>query len=240
MGDSAGDSNETERQVTVAPFRMLAREVTNREFTEFVRATGHVTDPEKSGEGYVWTDRWRAVTGADWRHPNGPASSIADRVDHPVVQVSWRDAAVYCAWRGQRLPTEPEWEFAARGGDGRRYAWGSTAPAQSGPLPARRANYGADGCCAADDTDGFRTTAPVGSFPAGVSPYGLHDMAGNVWEWTTSRFSGQPGWYVIKGGGWGNNPYCLRAAYKHGNPSDIGLDMVGFRCAADESGRVRR
>jgi formylglycine-generating enzyme required for sulfatase activity len=65
-------------------------------------------------------------------------------------------------------------------------------------------------------------------------------MAGNVWEWTTSRFSGQPGWYVIKGGGWGNNPYCLRAAYKHGNPSDIGLDMVGFRCAADESGRIRR
>jgi formylglycine-generating enzyme required for sulfatase activity len=147
MGDSAGDSNETERQVTVAPFRMLAREVTNREFTEFVRATGHVTDPERSGEGYVWTDRWRAVTGADWR---------------------------------------------------------SNAPAQSGPLPARRANYGADGCCAADDTDGFRKTAPVGSFPAGVSPYGL------------------------------------RAAYKHGNPSDIGLDMVGFRCAADESGRIRR
>ena len=115
-----------------------------------------------------------------------------------------------------------------------------TRPVRPGPLPARRANYGADGCCAADDTDGFRTTAPVGSFPAGVSPYGLHDMAGNVWEWTTSRFSGQPGWYVIKGGGWGNNPYCLRAAYKHGNPSDIGLDMVGFRCAADESGRVRR
>ena len=132
MGDSAGDSNETERQVTVAPFRMLAREVTNREFTEFVRATGHVADPERSGEGYVWTDRWRAVTGADWRRPNGPASSIADRVDHPVVQVSWRDAADYCAWRGQRLPTEPEWEFAARGGDGRRYAWAVPHP----PSPA--------------------------------------------------------------------------------------------------------
>ena len=83
------------------------------------------------------------------------------------------------------------------------------------------------------DADGFLRTAPVGSFPRGRSPFGLDDMAGNVWEWTSSRFPGSPGMRVIRGGGWGNNPYCLRAAYRHGNPPDIGLDMVGFRCAAD-------
>ena len=233
MGDAAGDANETPRRATVAPFRMDRHEVTNREFTAFVLATGHVTDPERSGEGYVWTDKWRAVARADWRRPHGPESSIDGKADHPAVQVSQRDAAAYCAWRGMRLPTEPEWEFAARGTDGRRYAWGNTVPAQTGALPARRANYGTDKCCAPDATDGFRTTAPVGSFPAGASPFGLHDMAGNVWEWTTTRHPGQSSWFVIKGGGWGNNPYCLRAAYRHGNPPDIGLDMVGFRCAAE-------
>lgn len=237
MGDAAGDANEKPRRVTVPPFGISRHEVTNREFADFVRATGHVTDPERSGDGYVWTDKWRAVAKADWRHPHGPASSIDGKADHPVVQVSQRDAAAYCAWRGQRLPTEAEWEFAARGTDGRRYAWGNPAPVQAGQQTERRANYGTDDCCAPDATDGYRTTAPVGAFPAGASPYGLHDMAGNVWEWTTTRFPGQPGWYVIKGGGWGNNPYCLRAAYKHGNPPDIGLDMVGFRCAADAAPR---
>lgn len=236
MGDPAGDPNEIPRQAEIGPFSLSRTEVTNRQFAAFVAATGHVTDPERAGEGYVWTDRWRPVRGADWRHPHGPGSSIGAKENHPVVQVSWRDARAYCAWRGRRLPSEAEWEFAARGSDGRRYAWGNAPPAQRGAAAARRANYGTDDCCAPDDSDGYRTTAPVGAFPAGRSPFGLDDMAGNVWEWTTGRFPGQPGWYVIKGGGWGNNPYCLRAAYRHGNPPDIGLDMVGFRCAADAAG----
>lgn len=231
MGDAAGDANEKPRTASVTPFTMGRHEVTNGQFSIFVKATGHVTDPERSATGYVWTDKWRPVPGATWQHPHGPESTIDGKPNHPVVQVSQRDAAAYCEWRGSRLPTEAEWEFAARGTDGRRYAWGNEAPAQTVAVIKRRANYGTDGCCAPDETDGYRTTAPVGSFPAGRSPFGLEDMAGNVWEWTTTQFPGQKNWLVIKGGGWGNNPYCLRAAYKHGNPPDIGLDMVGFRCA---------
>lgn len=235
MGDAKGDANEKPRTVSIKTFAMDRHEVTNAQFSAFVKATAHVTDPERSGTGYVWTDKWRPVTGATWQRPHGPGSHIDNKENHPVVQVSQRDAATYCAWHGRRLPTEAEWEFAARGTDGRQFAWGNKAPTQTGKLSSRRANYGTDNCCSADATDGHRTTAPVGSFPAGASPFGLNDMAGNVWEWTTTRFPGQTSWFVIKGGGWGNNPYCLRAAYKHGNPPDIGLDMVGFRCA----GKVR-
>lgn len=230
MGDAAGEADETPRRVAVAPFRMMSFEVTNRDFMVFVRATGHRTDPERTGAGYVWTGRWRLVRGADWRHPHGPASSIEDKDDYAVVQVSQRDAAAYCAWAGMRLPSEAEWEFAARGADGRRYPWGDEPPIQSG---TRRANFGTVSCCAPDASDGQLKVGPVGRYPAGQSPFGLMDMAGNVWEWTANAHDGQPGQVVLRGGGWGNNPYGLRASYRHGNPPDIGLDMVGFRCAAD-------
>ncbi|HSA80949.1 MAG TPA: SUMF1/EgtB/PvdO family nonheme iron enzyme [Geminicoccaceae bacterium] len=108
-------------------------------------------------------------------------------------------------------------------------SWGDAPPEQ----PSRLANFGTVRCCAADDADGHRSTAPVGSYPSGASPFGLMDMAGNVWEWTASGFPGRPAQVVLRGGGWGNDPYCLRTAYRHGDPPDIGLDMVGFRCAAE-------
>ena len=228
MGDSAGEPDEKPRQVTVAPFRIMRHEVTNREFAAFVAATRYRTDSERSGSGYVWTDRWRPVAGADWRQPDGPDSPIQQRPDHPVVQVSAHDATEYCRWMGLRLPDEAEWEFAARGTDGRRYPWGGAPPESAG---IRRANFGTVACCAADDGDGYRTTAPVGRFPAGASPFGVLDMAGNVWEWTADGFPGRPDEVALRGGGWGNNPYCLRVSYRHGNPPDIGLHMVGFRCA---------
>ncbi|MBI4366701.1 MAG: formylglycine-generating enzyme family protein [Deltaproteobacteria bacterium] len=230
MGDAGGEPDEAPHEVMVAPFQLMRFEVTNREFARFIAATGHVTDPERRGSGYVWTDRWRAVATANWRHPQGPGSNLAGMDDHPVVQVSARDAAAFCAWRGLRLPSEAEWEFAARGTDGRRYPWGNE-PAEHDRV--RRAKFGTVQCCAANPSDGFARTAPVGHFPLGVSPFGLSDMAGNVWEWTASPYTAAGEEVTIRGGGWGNNPYCLRVSYRHGNPADIGLDMVGFRCAGD-------
>ena len=230
MGDAGGEPDEAPRRVTVPAFRLMRHEVTNRKFSAFVAATGYLTDAERSRFGYVWTGRWRRLAKANWRNPQGPKSSIAGREKHPVVQVSARDAAAYCAWRGLRLPSESEWEFAARGADGRRYPWGSEPPGQHG---ARRANFGTERCCAPDASDGYLRTAPVGSFPGGASPFGIQDMAGNVWEWTASPHSARGPDVALRGGGWGNDAYCLRASYRHGNPPDIGLDMVGFRCAGE-------
>lgn len=230
MGDAGGEPDEAPRRVKVAPFRIMRHEVTNRMFARFVEDSGYRTDPEKSGFGFVWDGRWQRVAGADWRRPAGPHVEGDAPEDHPVVQVSSGDAAAFCAWYGLRLPSEEEWEFAARGRDGRRFPWGNDSPRQG---DARRANFGTVACCATDAYDGYLATAPVGSFPGGASPFGLLDMAGNVWEWTASPFPGRPGFVALRGGGWGNNPYCLRVSYRHGNPPDIGLDMVGFRCAAD-------
>ena len=234
MGDAEGDANEAPKPMAVGPFRLMRHEVTNAQFTAFVAATGHRTDPERSGAGYVWDGRWRLITGADWRHPYGPDTSVEQAPNHPpnhpVVQVSAHDAAAFCAWRGLRLPSEAEWEFAARGTDGRRFPWGNDPPQAGAAAPA---NFGTVPCCAADAGDGYLRTAPVGSYPAGASPYGIQDMAGNVWEWTSDPFPDNPDFVALRGGGWGNNPYCLRVSYRHGNPPDIGLDMVGFRCAAD-------
>lgn len=230
MGDTKGDANEAPHSVTVRPFRIMRHEVSNDEFARFVAATSYRTDPERAGAGYVWSARWRLVKGADWRHPHGPDSHIAGRGSHAVVQVSQHDAAEYCRWRGLRLPSEAEWEFAARGADGRRYPWGDAPPVQG---PGAQGNFGTLACCAADESDGHMKVAPVGLYPSGASPFGVLDMAGNVWEWTRSPFPGRPGSVSLRGGGWGNNPYCLRVSYRHANPPDIGLGMVGFRCAGD-------
>ena len=230
LGDAEGDANEVLRSVRIAAFRIMRTEVTNAQFEAFVTASGYRPDTKSGARAYVWTDKWRVVKSADWRHPQGAKSGIEGKARHPVVQVSARDADAFCAWYGLRLPLEDEWEYAARGTDGRRFPWGNDAPRRHA---GRRANFGTITCCATDGSDGHLRTAPVASYPAGISPFGLQDMAGNVWEWTSSRFPGRPQERVLRGGGWGNNPYCLRTAYRHGNPPDISLDMVGFRCAGD-------
>jgi formylglycine-generating enzyme len=199
---------------------------------------------------------WRWVHGANWRHPDGPESSILGKEKHPVVQVSWHDAVAYARWAGKRLPTEAEWEFAARGGlESKRYVWGD----EFKPGGKNMANTW-QGLFPVTNTaeDGFVGTSPVGSFPA--NGYGLYDMAGNVWQWcsdwyrvdtnieaasknvcrdprgpTESYDPGDP--YapkrVVKGGSFLCNPsYCesYRPSARRGTPPDTGSSHTGFRC----------
>jgi iron(II)-dependent oxidoreductase len=230
LGDPGGDANEIVKTVEIAAFRLMRREVTNRQFARFVQDNGYRTTVEKLQEGHLWNRRWRRVASANWRHPQGADGTFDGLDDHPVVQVSALDAAAFCRHYSMRLPSEDEWEYAARGPRGFRYPWGNTLTRET---LRSLTNAGTYNCCAPSKADGYARTAPVGSYPRGRSPFGLDDLAGNVWEWTATQFPGRPNERVIRGGGWGNNPYCLRAAYRHGNAPEIGLDMVGFRCAAD-------
>lgn len=197
---------------TVDAFDLDVHPVTNAQFAGFVAATGYVTvaerpldprdfpgaDPADLVPGAMvftptagpvdlrdWRQWWRWVPGASWRRPRGPGSSVADLATHPVVQVSFEDAAAYAAWAGRRLPTEAEFEFAARGGlDGARFAWGDEE-FPGGRLMVNRwqGRFPYDNTGAA----GWVGTSPVGSFPA--NGYGLFDMTGNVWEWTTDYYA---------------------------------------------------
>lgn len=198
-------------RVTVDGFWMDRFEVTNRQFAGFVRATGYVTVAERPPDprdypgalpellvcgstvfvpprgpvdlqdAYAW---WHYVPGADWRHPQGPGSSIRDHAGHPVVHLALTDVEAYLAWAGAELPTEAQWEFASRGGlDGAEYVWGD----EFSPGGRYMANTWQGAFPFVNERlDGFRWTSPVGSFP--TNGFGLHDMAGNVWEWTADWF----------------------------------------------------
>ncbi len=232
MGSPLSAADEPAHWVRVPAFRIMRTEVTNFEFRAFVQTTGYLTDAERAGGGYVFQNgQWQVAPGASWQKPRGVTTSIIGLDAHPVVQVSQRDAAAFCGWAGLRLPRESEWEYAARSNDGRRYPWGTLLPVVPGqPV---RANLGAAECCGPSAVDGHLYTAPVGLFPGGASPFGVLDLAGNVWEWTSSPYVARPGRFVMRGGGWGNDPNSIRSTIRHGNPVNIGMDMVGFRCAGD-------
>ena len=205
-----GSDVEDERPphvVFVDGFEIDKLEVTNEDFEKFVAETGHVTDAEQAGE-------------TSWLY------YARGKPQHPVVKVSWNDANAFCQWAGKRLPTEAEWEKAARGTDARSYPWGNQ-------WDAARANA---------KEAGNRGTTAVGSFPAGASPYGVMDMAGNVAEWTTDWFKAYPGgdfyspyfgekYRVIRGGGWFSDQNLVRTTERSASSMTLANDDVGFRCA---------
>ncbi|BBY59443.1 formylglycine-generating enzyme family protein [Mycolicibacterium sarraceniae] len=261
---------------TVSAFAIERHPVTNAQFAAFVAATGYVTIAERPLDPALypgvaeadlqpgalvfrptpgpvnlqdWRQWWDWAPGASWRAPFGSGSDVADKPDHPVVQIAYPDASAYARWAGRRLPTEAEWEYAARAGSTAPYSWGD-APMVGGALMANtwqgRFPYRNDGAL------GWVGTSPVGTFPA--NGYGLVDMIGNVWEWTTTRFSSHhvvqqqsaccpppadPDPAVnqtLKGGSHLCAPeYChrYRPAARSPQSQDSSTTHIGFRCAAD-------
>ena len=177
-GNEEWFKDETPQQCLFVPNFYIAKyPVTVEQFDAFVRATGYQTDAEREGYGWAWTGgEFYKESGASWRHPRGPKSDVKDKVNHPVTQVTWQDAQAFCRWAKVRLPSEPEWEKAARGVDGRAYPWGNQAPSE------KLCNFG----------DKVGGTSAVGEYPDGASPYGALDMAGNVWEWCSSEYKNYP------------------------------------------------
>lgn len=249
-----GDGEMPPYETTVAPFYIAECATTNAEWEEFIAATNYITEAEKFGWSYVFhkevtakakraqagvaagTEWWVGIEGACWNRPQGPGSSIRKIREHPVVHISWNDAAAFCQWAGKRLPTEAEWEFAARGGlEQKIYPWGDDLTPNSkhmcniwqGKFP--RFNSGADG---------YTGTAPAKSFaPNG---FGLYNCSGNVWEWCSDWFSPfarnpQSGERkIIKGGSYlCHASYCnrYRVAARTSNTPDSSSSHAGFRCA---------
>lgn len=244
------DGESPPRPVHVGGFGIAAHTVTNADFAGFVGATGYGTTAEREGWSFVFAGQlpedfpptravveapwWRQVHGATWLHPEGPASDLVGRSDHPVVHVSWIDAREFCRWAGGRLPSEAEWEYAARGGlEQCRYPWGDELT----PGGEHRMNV-FQGRFPETDTgeDGFAGTAPVDAFPP--NGFGLYNATGNVWEWTADRFGpGRPGQRVTRGGSYlCHDSYCwrYRCAARSGNTPDSSAGNIGFRMAANE------
>jgi sulfatase modifying factor 1 len=260
----ADDGEGPSRDVFVDAFRVSATAVSNREFSEFVRATRYLTDADRCGFSFVFYLQvpeairhaarrvpaglpwWLPVAHASWQRPQGPGSHIHARMDHPVVHVSWNDAAAYCAWAGLRLPTEAEWEYAARGGlSGQRYPWGDELEADGRP----RCNIWR-GVFPHSVAEGwFAGTAPALSYePNG---YGLYNLSGNVWEWCADWFD--PAYHrladatnpvgamptrrrSLRGGSFlCHDSYCnrYRVAARGSNTPDSSSSNCGFRVAAD-------
>ena len=268
-GAFSSDGEGPVRKVYVDPFYIDKIAVTNTKFARFTRETGYRTEAEKFGWSFVFylfiaeragisslqspsgTPWWKRIDGSSWRHPEGPSSNIKDRMNHPVVHMSWNDAIEYCNWSGKRLPTEAEWEFAARGGlEKKIFPWGDELTPKGihrcniwqGTFP----NYNSE-------EDGFAGTAPAKQYEP--NDYGLYNVAGNVWEWQSDWFSStfhsrgsltEPDHNpqgpirgttkTIKGGSYlCHDSYCnrYRVAARSANTPDSSTGNLGFRCVFD-------
>ena len=254
------------REVHVNDFYMGKTAVTNSQFAKFVNATGYRTESEKFGWSFVFysfvnpcnrpeayqsppgTPWWKKVDGSSWKHPEGPGSDIRERMNHPVVHITWNDATTYCNWSGKRLPTEAEWEYAARGGlEQKIYPWGNDLTPSGNHLCNI---WQGDFPSLNSAQDGFTGTAPAEYYePNG---FGLYNMVGNVWEWQTDWFTssfhgstassfnpvGPPTGVskTMKGGSYlCHYTYCnrYRIAARTSNTPDSSSGNLGFRCAAD-------
>ena len=257
----AEDGEGPARTVAMSGFEIAAHTVTNAQFAEFIRATGFVTEAERYNWSFVFqgsvpevlkrriprapaqTPWWLPVPHAYWAQPEGPGSTVLDRLDHPVVHVSWNDAQAYCRWARARLPSEAQWEYAARGGlDGRAFPWGDELT----PAGEHRCNvWQGDFPIRNTGEDGHLGTAPVGAYaPNG---FGLHNVAGNVWEWCSDYFSPRyhretseadpvfmeptPA-HSLRGGSFlCHRSYCnrYRVAARSSNTPDTSASNIGFR-----------
>jgi len=201
MGSDRGKPDERpSHPVSLSGYWIDKFEVSNADYSRFIVETGHVTTSELLGDSLVFAapaenhamlsgplDWWNLVTKADWRHPEGMNDDIEDKSDHPVVQVSFADALAYCNWLDKALPTEAQFEFAARGGrEGEMYSWGNAPLHRSESIIN---NWQGEFPVENQVQDGYLTTAPVGSFPA--NDFGLHDISGNVWEWVSDWYHPQ-------------------------------------------------
>lgn len=271
MGNAAdygfpADGEGPVHAVSLAPFFLDAACVTNEQFNTFVNATGYRTEAERFGWSFVFAGHlsaserikrvqatlvgsawWCRVDGSTWRHPEGPGSNIKKRWSHPVVQVSWNDALAFAQWAGKRLPTEAEWEYAARGGlSQKRFPWGDELEPEGrhrmnvwqGVFPDRNT-----------EADGHAGPAPSRTYPA--NGYGLYQMTGNVWEWCWDWFA--PDFYaqsprenpsgpaqgdrrVMRGGSYlCHHSYCnrYRTDARSSNTPESATTNIGFRCARD-------